>query len=223
MSSSCSSIPLSANALMRGTMIMSHLMAEAPAEDEANDGHGHGHDGGREEKHRARATAADAAAASAASAAASASPAATALAFAGRALRGGYLITPGAAAWLYALLARLPTPLLAETASVVRQLFLLCCRVRAWLRERLSVATALGGGDDAAAAALASVGGRGVQTDAESGAGPGAVPCAAACTVADHGLDSAAVALHAAIAPLSTLVAITGSYFKQRLPGEGGP
>ena len=106
-------------------------------------------------------------------------------------LRGGYAITPAAGAWLYALLARLEQPVLADTVAALRQLFLLARRQRVWLGAALA--------RDAAATAAQAAGG-----DALA-----ALAAAAADTHA-----------RAALATLDVLMEVAGGVFSQRAPGE---
>ncbi|RYE99886.1 MAG: hypothetical protein EOO41_00375 [Methanobacteriota archaeon] len=104
-----------------------------------------------------------------------------------------HVMSPALAAWLFALLARLDVPLLPDTASMLRQLFLLCLRQTAWL--------------EAASHQLRATN-RGVATLAR----PDAHVQAA--------LERAELDCNIAASGLAPLLHVTGTFFHQRVPGE---
>jgi hypothetical protein len=154
----------SREAIVRGTIVASVATAEA------------GHGGGRREGPHAG------------------GPGAVAGPGAGAAAPTSSLLSVAEAAWVYALLTRLDTPLHGDTAACVRSLFLLLRRQRD---------------------ALVSVGARPVPAAAageeEEGEGKGVETAAGA---AEQGL------LDAHLAAINVLLAVTGRFFSQRLAEE---
>jgi len=135
------------------------------------------------------------------------------------AARGGYLITPAAAAWLYGLLLRLETPLLSDSSAVLRQLFVLCRRTREWLARHpppppppSAAVLAAAGGYCASVGAAGSAAGSAAATAGDAAGGGGAKQA---------GLVASQRGLHAGlVAAINAIAVVTGTFYAQRLQGE---